>query len=137
MVIMSSEEKWIKWKPNIELTKQCYAKTLTDNLNGFEIILVESENSKKIKIKYENSVEAYRNTNESLRLKLFPILIEQQAGKWTFFKVINSPYLKWLFEESEEIIDFLNCTHFAFITYDSIIDVVANYEPKIEFINDF
>ena len=54
-------------------------------------------------------------------------------GTWTFFKVSNSEYLRWLSNQSFET---MNSTfmHFTFVTGNSILDVICTYEPKVKFV---
>jgi len=55
-------------------------------------------------------------------------------GNWTFFKVENSSYLKWLSEQSCTVTDHLNLQHICCITEDSILDIATSYEPEISLI---
>ena len=133
------KEKWIKWEPLNGLSCNYYIESITDNLNGFEIIMIEEQDSNtKLKIKFEASVDAFRDTDESFRSKLLLYLNTNYSdiSKWCFFKVENSEYINWLSEQSLGIIDSLKCTHFVFITYNSVLDVATTYEPKFEFIKD-
>jgi hypothetical protein len=53
-------------------------------------------------------------------------------SQWTLFKVTNSEYLEWISNQSFDIAESENLTHFAIVVVDSIIDIIAAYEPKIE-----
>jgi hypothetical protein len=48
------------------------------------------------------------------------------------FKVANSEYLEWISNQSYGIAETEKLTHFSIIAVDSIIDIIAAYEPKIE-----
>jgi hypothetical protein len=132
---INSQEKIIKWEPIQDLSKEYYIELITDDLNIFCINMLEVKNPKNgIKVIFKDSVEAYRSTDESFRSKLFfdlDKICENDVDSWTFFKVINSEYLKWLSSQSYGWIDSFNCIHFLFITYDFVLDVVANCEPEI------
>ncbi len=56
---------------------------------------------------------------------------------WTFFKVDNSNYVKWLSEQSHGISNHLSCTqHFSILGVDCVFDIIAGYEPKVGLINE-
>jgi len=132
------EEKWTRWEPASNLAQKYYIHSISDTIDGFFIKLFEENNKKKkIKITFEDSVNSYRNTNESYRLKTIDHLDTYNADKrcWTFFKVNNSSYLQWFLEESYGIYDDFPFIHFSFVGVESILDVIAKYEPKIELIN--
>jgi len=55
-------------------------------------------------------------------------------AEWTFFKVTNSEYIQWLSEQSYGIAESESLIHFSILAGDSIVDVIAAYEPKITII---
>lgn len=129
-------EQWTKWEPIRGLANKYYIDSISNDENGFIIQLSDANNEeKKIRVIFEDSVYASRDTDESFRRNTVGILHEQYGidfyGDWTFFKVTNSSYLKWLSVESYGITDSLHFTHFSFVAADSILDVVTNYEPKV------
>lgn len=132
-------EKWIKWEPIKGLSPKYYIESISDNINGFEIILFEGhDNKEKVHVIFENSVDAYNCSEEGFRLKTIWNLGDKYGkdfyGDWTFFKVINSKYLQWLSKESVEMYDSLSLIHFSFLAADSVLDVVTTYEPRVEII---
>jgi hypothetical protein len=133
-------ENWIKWEPAEGLAKKYSINSISDTLDKFEIILSEYDNiNHKIKVKMKfDFVDSYRCTDKSLRLKDMGELVEKRDEKfhnnWTFFKVLNSKYLKYLSKQSYGIIDDRNLMHFALITEDLIIDLINPSEPIVEFI---
>ena len=135
------KEQWIKWEPIANLAPKYYIDKISHTIKDFHIILSEdSSTERKIKILFEDSVDAYRDTDESFRRKLIYDLGQTYGsnfyGKWTFFKVYNSKYLQWLSEESFEITNSLGFIHFSLIAADSILDIVTTYEPKIIIMNE-
>lgn len=130
-------EEWIRWMPIEGLARKYYVEEISDAMNGYSIVLCDSTNEgKKIKIFFEYSVRAFRSTDESLRQETIYFLdnkygTEFYAG-YTFFKVINSEYIKWLESQSYGFCDSETCIHFSLIAADSIVDIIATYEPKIE-----
>ena len=113
--------------------------SVVDNMEGFEILLSDDSNDKKgIRIIFKNSVESYRCSDETYRLKTFEDLSDQHGTKfyaeWSFFRVLNSRYLHWLSEQSCGISDSRPLMHFSFFTTNSILDIITSYEPKVEFV---
>ena len=135
------KEKWIKWIPIINLNKKYNIKLITDNIDSFEIVLSAS-NVKDIKVEFNNSIDAYRCTEEGLTLNLLNRL-EKQYGKefytqWSFFKVENSEYIKWLVNDyggfDNEYAELIGLKHYVFIDDNNILDVIARYEPSFKLI---
>ncbi len=137
---MATSEQWIKWEPINGLSCKYQIDSVSDTIDGFFIVLSSTTNEKKIKITFEGYLLSYRKTDESFRQSTVTFLEEHYKTKfyaeWTFFKVINSTYLQWLSEESYGFSDSVPPIHFSFIDDDSILDVVATYEPKVEFIEE-
>lgn len=136
-----TDEKWTHWEPIEALTKRYEIVSVIDDGTDFSILLVENKNeSKKIRLLFESLVETYRCAPESYRYKLIIELSEKYGGDFyrdkTFFKVENSSYVKWILEESCGISENRSLIHFAFITDNVILDLLAYKDPKIEFIND-
>lgn len=132
-------EKWEQWKPISGLANRYYIESISEGINGFQIILSEEDNpAKKALFTFENSVDSYRSTNESFVLKIIDDLDKRYGtdfyAHWSFFKILNSDYLKWLSEKSFGISDSLHFKHLVFFGLDSMLDVITCYEPKIELI---
>ena len=137
---MAALEQWIKWEPITGLSPKYYIESISDNRNGFTILLSEADYKNTVKVTFETLVLSYRNTNESFRLSTIDFIYDNYGaafcGQWTFFKVVNSAYVLWLSEQSYTIAESVPPIHFSFLAVDSIIDVVATCEPKVEFITD-
>jgi hypothetical protein len=132
------QEKWIKWEPIKGLQLKYYIDSIVDNLDGFEMILSDcNDRNKRVMVTFENSVEAYRSTDETCRTNTICDLRDMYGldfyCEWTFFKVENSRYLRWVIEESCGIREAHYLTHFSFIAGESIVDIIAPYEPKVQF----
>ncbi|MBI9048823.1 MAG: hypothetical protein JEZ00_05375 [Anaerolineaceae bacterium] len=130
------DEQWSKWEPIQGLAPHYYIDSISDSYDAFLIGLTNAENeNKKIEIKFRNSVEAYRSTYETYRHYLLEILDKTYGmeffTKWSFFKVKNSDYIKWLSEQSCGIWDSKTITHFSIMGGESIVDVIANYDPIV------
>lgn len=130
-------EQWVRWRPIEGLSSKYYIELIEDNFNGFKIVLSDANDEKnKINVIFESSVHAYRSTDESFRQSTINIINEvygiQFYSEWTFFKVVDSEYIQWLSAQSYSIAESEPLIHFSFLAVDSIVDVIAAYEPKIE-----
>lgn len=133
------QEQWIRWEPISGLSENYNLISISDKIEGFEILLSDDKTDKKrVRIFFKNSVEAYRCSDETYRLKTFEELDELYGTKfyaeWSFFKVLGSQYLLWLSEQSFGISDSRALKHFTFFTTNSVLDVTASYEPEVEII---
>ena len=140
-------EQWIKWEPIQGLAGQYDLEFISDDMKKDGkciVILAEYKNGKNgnkgLRITWEkNPVWAFRVTDESFRQKLINDLSEKHGSEfyvhWTFFKVENSEYLKWLSEQSCEVTDYLKFQHFSILGIESFVDIVSWSEPKFEFID--
>jgi len=134
-------EQWKKWEPIEGVSYGYYIDAINDTFDGFSVWLAEEkERSKGVLVSFENSVYAYRVTDEGFRQKTISMLNDNYEDdfyvKWSFFKVDNSEYLQWLSQESFTLTDLLLVKHFVFIAQDSILDIASSYEPKVELIAD-
>src|SRR3990167_10258287 len=101
---MNTSEKWFKWDPCVDgiVGKYCLTR-IDDKLDKLNIFLISKESDQKIKVCFD-SVWSYCNSDETSRLHLITELSERHGDdfytKWSFFKVEDSSYLKWLSEQS-------------------------------------
>ncbi len=125
----------MKWEPIEKLEKAYYINIISDTIEKFEMTLTNYAVNKKVLVTFENSVDAYRRTDESFRLttmtKLDQAYGENFYGELTFFKVENSRYIQWLKEEAPEIFIPKDYMHFSFISAESFVDIVTTYEPIV------
>ena len=132
-------EKWTQWKPIEGLASKYYIKSVSDEIEGFKIILVPLKpKQSSIEILFKDGVDSYLRIDESFRQKLIHE-IDKEYGlefykNWTLFKVSNSRYLSWLSDQSYEWSNVYDFIHFSLIASDSTIDIVVNYEPEVKFI---
>lgn len=132
-------EQWTRWEPIPNLSKSYCIESIHDSLQGFKIVLSnENAKNKSIEIMFEDSVYAYASTDDtSVGTIINQLYLEYGTAfyrDWTLFKVSNSNYIQRLSEQSYDIISSRPLIHFSFITIDSILDVISDYEPKITFI---
>ena len=133
-------EHWTRWYPSeVSLAPKYHIDTIIHDLDNFRMLLTDKQNEKQqVWVIFEHSIDIFRNTDESYCLKTITMLTEKHGKEfyteWTFFKVENSEYLRWIFEQSLETFPQEWYTHFAFLEDNSIVDVVSNYEPRFEFV---
>lgn len=133
------QEKWSRWEPINNLSKKYYVESITDSItDGFKIILINDQNpEKKVLLSWPNTVYAYRSTYESFTLLTLHNLSENYGTEfydWTFFKIENSEYLKWISEQSYEITESLNFIHFCIYGTESMVEILDNSEPTVTLI---
>ncbi|TGL66536.1 hypothetical protein [Leptospira kmetyi] len=132
------KEVWKQWVLHKNLLRKYSIDEVVDTLDGVKIRM--GDVNQKVDIIFSDSVSAYRSVEEGFRQNLINDLIDQYGSdfitKCTFFQVENSKFLNWLIEESYGFIDAPEIKHFSFLASNSILDVVANYEPEI-IIHDF
>ena len=135
---MSEQWKPVQFK---EISKKCgkvdYAKIIDDE-RGLRIKLI-FENNLQIEFVFETSVISYNVCDEGRRLKTLDIILNQYGadffGACPVYMVENSNYLKWLHEESYDIISRYTIYHFVFLTSNEVIDVLATHSPKVSSVN--
>lgn len=132
-------QQWTKWEPIPKLSKKYSIKSVTNTVNYFKIVLQSLQSDEKVEIKFKDGVDAYTRIDESFRQKSVHELYEKYGtnfcGDWTFFKVDNSKYISWLFEESYGWSNTRNFIHFSIVASDSIIDIISTDEPIVKFVN--
>lgn len=132
-------EAWIRWIPINGLAPKYYVASICSDEKGLIIGLYDWNNkNNKVRVTFHSLVGTYRNTYETYRSDFIYKLDERYGsafyGDWTFFKVSNSSYAHWLSEQSSGINDIKSLVHFAFISMETIVDVLSIQEPTVELI---
>lgn len=146
---MYDNEQWCKWEfmPGFENKYELRSikddRLLTYDQYAFVIELVELKQNKKIHVIFDGFVDMYQSTQIDYRSDRLSQIKKNSAGefdlKWPLYKSENSELSKWLYEESGWLVDF-NCEyfsykHFVIVSATCVIDVIVQFEPKIEFID--
>lgn len=131
------EEKWVRWTPCQNLAAKYDIDRVCNDIKSLEILLTDYYNQQdKIIVAFKDSVYSFRSCDESLRVADFADLSSKYGndfyGNWTFFKIENSSYAKWLSNQSYEFFKKENFIHFVFMGMNSVLDVVAAHEPLIK-----
>ena len=134
------KEKWIRWKPKLNLTSFYFVCRRRFFGNSLEIFLSDPyEKEKDLKFLFDNSVLFYGVTEERCRLSTIGYLGQTYNGsllaEWSFFKVFNSEALSYILSLSETEVDGKELTHFSIVDDDLILDVIASKEPEVSEVN--
>jgi hypothetical protein len=121
-------KKWNIWKPKENLIEKYHIDFVIDNDNGLIIKLSNRINNKKLIIKWGGVVESHMYSKEGCNTELFNSL---DSKKWTFFKIEDSKYVKWIKEQSWGIYDDRELKHFSIIGSNAVLDIIIDYEPII------
>ncbi|QQR49648.1 hypothetical protein IPF37_02285 [bacterium] len=133
-------ETWQQWKPLEVAPKRYLLDCIIDVEEVLEIVLSDMEgNAKKIRIIFEGSVVAYRYTYETFRMHTLHMLKQRYGSdfytKCDFFQVIDSEYLSWVSEQLHGVGDMASLKHFCLYGLEDVIDIIADCEPRVEFID--
>lgn len=133
---MELKEQWVMWEPLSKLKNDFDIDCVIDGCeDGFKVVVGDNNNEKKkIYIKFKFGVSAYRNTDELYAWAMQKDFLRD--GSY-FYKVINSKYIQWLSDISNEVSIAVqpNMQHFIIFSEESTLEILASYEPTVEFID--
>ena len=116
------------------LPQRLFLSGLYDDIDGFRVVLKEKIKDKKSYIlKFDGQI-AYRNVNESERLKT---LNDNKAlcENHTFFYTRKSDFISWIIEESYDIVSEDEVTHYLLATPEDVVEIISLEEPTLEIID--
>jgi hypothetical protein len=127
------QECWGIWEPVSGLKDKYNIDTIEYTLmGGFIITFSECDDKeKKVTVTFKHGVLAHREFDE----KLDHSYEKDFSAQWTFFKVTNSSYLKWLSEQSHTLSEYYSVTQYSFLAMNKTLDVVISYEPIVELVS--
>ncbi len=132
--------EWERWMPIDGILGKYDIEYIVDGNKGLIIRVYSDKDTKKIDIIFQHYADAYRHTNESFWFITCSELTAQYGshfyGDWSFFKVRNSDYLAWLSDRSGGFADQLNFIHFCIMGGDSVVEILAQYEPTVRFVQE-
>ncbi|MCI8408533.1 MAG: hypothetical protein HFJ09_04585 [Lachnospiraceae bacterium] len=125
------ETKIVKW--DILKNINSYGlniKFISDDFDGLTVIL-ENNELELFSIRWAD-VESYCRSTEEVRFKFIAgewQQVRKEFPNWSFFKVTNSPYIKWIKEQAGGFMDEDKLIHFMIVSTDYVLDIVSKYEP--------
>lgn len=127
-----ADEIFKQWKPVEGIPKKLYCEAIHDDYEGLRVILKGEDNQSNVLRLFFETVLAYKNIDESYLLRTIEKI--DSPGESTLYTVENSNWIKWFCEESYDTIEKNSITHYAIYTPNDCIDVLSEYEPKIEWL---
>lgn len=130
-------ELWHTWYPAEGVSGKYTLQSIDDAIGAFTIYLTgEHPHIKPIRVVFDESIDISRVTQITYCTATLEWLTQTYGtnfySQWTFFTVTDSHFIKWLKDES---LDLLNSsfTHFVFLGSNYLVEIVAGYEPTIIF----
>lgn len=132
-------EQWERWDPISYIPGKYDIESVLFKQDTLDVVLFDTHDEKnKIRIFFEEPIDAYRITEETFRRNTFHELDKNHSKDFWhncmfFFTVKNSEYMRWLSQESSGISESsYNFTHFSFFTLNFVLDVIATHPPHIQ-----
>lgn len=130
---------WQRWEPLKGVENKYWLESLSTGRDGLNIILSgDKEANNRVRVLFKYGARSYMLTDETFQYKLICLLDEKYNqdfyGDWTFFIVNDSPYIKYLSEQSYSFSDGMPLKHFVLIAADSVINIVSDDEPEVTFL---
>jgi hypothetical protein len=132
-ILMRNDVVFQKWTPLESIPDRLYCEAIHDDYEGFRVLLKgEDATSPVLRIGF-SSVLAYRKVDEGSLLRTLDLM--KNLNKFPLYTVSNSPFVKWLHEESYGIYKDSETIHYAILTANDCIDVLTEDEPKVEWLD--
>jgi len=137
------QENWKKWEPIKDSSNKYIINSIKFNSEAeLQIALSEFEGKEKKTIFITfTGINNYRMVNEKIKNYVLAALASSTGSyiymNWTFFKVGNSSYLKWLLDESDTLSEIFYGIkdHYVIASKNILLEVASNSEPVIEIID--
>lgn len=131
-------EQWMRWEPTTHLGNKYSLDHVHDGMRGLDILLADPDRKdKKVRVVFPYTMISYTVNPGNAS---FVISKDQQQDtasackNWSFFEVINSQYIAHLMVQSATIVEIYDPRHFVILTTNARLDVVASYEPDVNYI---
>ncbi len=130
---------WERWEPIPNLCAKYSAESIIED-GEISIVLFDQKNETHKLLLKIRALYAYMVTQNSFSDKLFSDLQEKYGPEfhnhWTFFKVNNSDFVKWVEQESCTIASSWATKekpmqHVCLLTMEEVIDIIVYGEPKV------
>ena len=136
-------EIWEVWHPQGQTIYKSYIYSVIDYRSS-KLIITLSNN--KLKPHHAVEINFYNGASSSTILeglfieKLKDSLIQEYGEPFlqssSCFKIKNSLYVEWASTQSYEIVGLPHAQHLCIFTSDTVVHLIAPYEPHIRFLED-
>jgi hypothetical protein len=126
------ENIYKNWKPLKDIPRTLHCEGIHDDYEGFRILLRENDHSPVLRIMFD-AVRFYKKSDEGDLLRTIASI--NDPGRSSLFIVDNSSWVKFFHEETYNIHQDRDIKHFAIYTPDDCIDVLSEFEPKVEWLD--
>lgn len=126
------ENIYKNWEPLVNIPRILHCEGLHDDYEGFRILLRKDNYSPVLRILFPTT-RFYKKSDEGDLLRTIASI--NDPGRSTLFMVENSSWVKWFHEETFDVFKDKDIKHFAIYTPDDCIDVLSEFEPKVEWLN--
>jgi hypothetical protein len=120
--------KWNIWKPKDNLIEKYHIDSVIDSGSGLIIKLSNGISNKKLMVKWGGVVESHMYSKEGFNRELYN---SSESEKWTFFKMDDSKYIKWIKEQSCGIYEDHKLKHFIIVGSNAVLDLIVRREPVV------
>lgn len=121
------------WRPHEIMPNRVEIMAIRDENEGLTVVLASEHSRRPIAKLVFSSVVAYRNINESYRVRTWRT--HDMTNVSSLSIVEHSSWLRWLRDESAGVLEEFDLTHYAIYTSDDCLDVAAKEPPKV-IVND-
>jgi hypothetical protein len=119
---------YIRWNPVPEFEgKRLYCEALHDDREGFRLWLQPEPPGRMLVVKFDHLL-FYASSDEARRLAAVQNSAEMKFPH-AFWKVENSALIAEFHRQSAGTVELLEIMHFAFLTANQCVDVLAIDEP--------
>jgi len=125
------KEIWKVYRDDIIPTGKYEVISVSQDYEGTKVVLEGNECSVEILF---GSVDSLRITDEGRRLRTYNEVESIQEYRTNFnglplYTVENSEFVEWIAKESAGF--YTDSTHYAIMTIDDIVDIVALFPPEV------
>lgn len=127
-------ENWKKWEP-ILISDRCYELiALQQDRNGLKLIY--EDDNEIIEVVFKEELLSFRSCDEGNRWKTIDNVLDKNGVDYfvneLFFIVENSEFKNWFIEENYSNYSKDEFLHYAFVTPNDVVDVLALHAPEVK-----
>lgn len=124
-----SAEAYETWIPLPDLASRLNLAGLSHTDEGVRLLLQHQVGEGRILPLLFESPVAYRNINESYRIRTWNRLGE--AERSSLQRVHHSEWVEWLRREAGGVLDAVTLHHYAIFTDEDCVEIVTEFPPRV------